>query len=175
MANTNLNRLASNVFFTATCGASNYRGNDVVPDFVNNSEQGGGNNTGNNGGGNNGNNGHGGGKGNKGPGGDFISVDPSSPTASLKTSSTPGQLKISPNPTSDFAKVDITFSKVIQNAGYQIVDLSGQVIFEMENPINGLVFSEKINVSSLPAGTYLLNVIDEGGSLLQFEKIVVVK
>ena len=72
LVNTSLKKLSQNAFFSSTCSSSNYRGDDLEPDFANDNDDDQNNNgnggNGNNGNGGNGNNGNGG-NGNNGNGG----------------------------------------------------------------------------------------------------------
>jgi len=62
-----------------------------------------------------------------------------------------------PNPASEF--VNIEFSQVYQKALFQLMDVGGKVIFEKKLFGN----HQSINVSSVPAGTYVYRIFNEEG------------
>jgi len=62
-----------------------------------------------------------------------------------------------PNPASDF--VNIEFSQAYQKALFQLMDVGGKVILEKQLSGN----YQSINISSVPAGTYVYRICNEDG------------
>jgi PKD repeat protein len=64
-----------------------------------------------------------------------------------------------PNPVND--QLTISFAKEMKNAQLEIIDQTGRLVQQVQN-ISGQKLT--LNVSTLPAGIYLLRVTDENGS-----------
>lgn len=73
------------------------------------------------------------------------------------------QLSISPNPACDLAKVSLTESVGPNSFLLRIIALDGRVIQEHKWPAG--IWSLGVDLTALPAGTYVLALVDEGATL----------
>jgi len=71
-----------------------------------------------------------------------------------------------PNPARDI--INIEFSQVYQIANFQLMDIGGKMVLEKQLTAN----RQSINISSLPAGTYVYRIFNKKG-LDERGKIVV--
>jgi hypothetical protein len=81
--------------------------------------------------------------------------------STLAKTQTEGNLEIAPNPVKDFLTIQNAANKMVQ-----VVNLMGQVVLREEK-----LASDKLNVQTLPAGSYLVTVSEEGKMIGQ-QKIV---
>ena len=73
----------------------------------------------------------------------------------VKENSMPVDLLIYPNPTS--GKINIVFENSSENCNYEILNLTGQIIFQKNIPKKGII-SEQIDLSGQPFGLYFLKI-----------------
>ncbi|OJJ23206.1 hypothetical protein BKI52_02290 [marine bacterium AO1-C] len=71
------------------------------------------------------------------------------------------RLQLFPNPVNDVLR--LAFDHKLGQAKLQIVNTQGQVVQQLSKLSNGSKFSTDLNVSRLPAGTYILQIILEDG------------
>jgi len=137
----------------------------------------GGNGNGNNGNGGNGNNNGGNGNNNNGNGGRGNINTGASTLITVPTTNITFEdnISIGPNPTTDIVEMNVTFSEPVIDGSYTVTDLSGQVMFQLKNGISGNSFSDILDFTLLSPGTYLLNILNKDGAILQTEKIIVSK
>jgi len=64
---------------------------------------------------------------------------------------------IFPNPASDI--INIEFSQVYQSATFQLMDIGGKMVIEKQLNAN----RQSINISTLPAGTYVYRIFNKNG------------
>jgi hypothetical protein len=62
-----------------------------------------------------------------------------------------------PNPASEI--INIEFSQVYQTANFQLMDIGGKIVFEKQLNSN----YQSINISALPAGTYVYRIFNKEG------------
>jgi hypothetical protein len=75
-------------------------------------------------------------------------------------------LQIVPNPVKDVFTFNLTGVKS-QQAFLQLTDVRGQVVFSQDLIINGNSYSNRINMSYLPKGIYVLKIDYLGGSAIE--------
>lgn len=73
---------------------------------------------------------------------------------------------ISPNPTSDY--INLEFGKTLNDIKIQIIDLTGRVLFSQH--ISNSNNIEKIDISNLPNGLFIVNVINN--NVFESRKII---
>jgi Secretion system C-terminal sorting domain len=79
----------------------------------------------------------------------------------LAKTQTEGSIEIAPNPVKDFLTIQNAANKTVQ-----IINLMGQVVLREEK-----LASDKLDVQTLPAGTYLVTV-SEAGKIIEQQKII---
>jgi len=75
-------------------------------------------------------------------------------------------LKIYPNPSNSFVTVEAIFSQQ-STSNIVIMDLLGKVLYENNNSIESLQFTDKIDVSGFAAGTYFIIVNGETNKFIK--------
>lgn len=76
-----------------------------------------------------------------------------------------GSFSIYPNPVSDFINVETNFAKQFDIVDYTIVNNAGSVVSTINREMTGIQDNARIDISTLPAGQYYLNVNTTEGSV----------
>lgn len=85
-----------------------------------------------------------------------------------KSEDTAYKVKVAPNPFSDFVAIEST-AQISDNTIIQITDSKGTFVKNIQ--LSGELFSETINLSDLPTGTYYLQIYNDDQQLIHQSKI----